>query len=112
MKKLKEQFQTFAGEVEANLNVIKSDVTRTQTDVVRTQSGIQRLIDGSRADGGSTLFRSGALERDRPVFDPRDYKLEVLPATLSLGAWKKWKHELETYLDTIGPSWRGVRLVL
>ena len=42
----------------------------------------------------------------------QDYKLDTLPATLSLGTWKKWKHDLEIYLDTIGPSWRGVKVVL
>ena len=31
---------------------------------------------------------------------------------MSLGVWKKWRHEVEIYVDTIGPSWRGVKLVL
>ena len=93
MKKLKEQLQAFGGEVESNMNVIKNGVISTQGEVACTQSGIQGLIDGARSDGGSTLFRSGAQERGRPVFDPRDYKLDALAATLSLGAWKKWKHE-------------------
>ena len=26
--------------------------------------------------------------------------------------WKKWRHEVEIFVDTIGPSWRGVKLVL
>ena len=112
MKVLKEQLQKFAGEVEANLTVIKNDVVCTQGEVACTQTGIQGLIDGARSDGGLALFRLGGQERGRPIFDPRDYKLEVLPFTLSLGAWKRWKHELEIYLDTIGPSWRGVKLVL
>ena len=65
-----------------------------------------------KSDGGSTLFRPSGQERDRPVFDPRDYKIETLPASLPLGAWKKWKHELGIYLATFGPSWRGVKLAL
>ena len=31
---------------------------------------------------------------------------------MSLGVWKKWKHEVEIYVDMIGPSWRGVKTVL
>ena len=99
MKVLKEQLQKSAREVEANLNVIKSGVLRTQGEVARTQSGIQSLVDGARSDGGSALFRSGGQEHDRPVFDPRDYKFEALPSAISLGAYQNWKHKLEFYLD-------------
>ena len=51
-------------------------------------------------------------ERDRQVFDPRGYKIESLPSPISLGAWKKWRHEVEIYVDTIGPTWKGVKLFL
>ena len=51
-------------------------------------------------------------ERDRSVFDPRDYKIETIPTQMSLGVWKKWRHEVEIYVDTIGPSWRGIKLVM
>ena len=59
---------------------------------------------------GANFHGVPSAERVRNVFNPRDYKLEALPATLSFGAWKKWKYELEIYLDTIRPSWRGVKL--
>ena len=91
--------------------MVKTRDASTQGEVVRTQSGIQALIEGARSEG-SGPFRPSAQERDRLVFDPSDYKLEALRATLSFGAWKKWKNEHEIYLDTIGPSWRGVELVL
>ena len=51
-------------------------------------------------------------ERDRSVFDRRDYKIETIPTQMSLGVWKKWRHEVEIYVDTIGPSWRGIKLVM
>ena len=46
------------------------------------------------------------------MFDPRDYKIEALPSSITLGVWKKWRHEVEIYIDTIGPTWKGVKLLL
>ena len=76
-----------------------------------TRLGLQTLIAEARASDSSSMSRPNQ-ERDRPVFNPRDYKLDVIPTTMSLGVWKKWRHEVEMYVDTIGPSWRGVKLVL
>ena len=45
------------------------------------------------------------------MFDPRDYKIEVLPTTIALGVWKKWRHEVGIYVDIIGPTWWGVMLI-
>ena len=79
----------------------------------RTQQAITALIDSTKADGSSSVLLSGpGGERDRPVFDPRDYKIEALPTQFALGAWKKWRHEVGMYIDTIGPSWRGIKLLL
>ena len=64
--------------VEANLAGIQQEVTCSQGEVGRTQAGIQTLIDSAKNDGSSSLFRS-SQERDRQLFDPRDYKIEVLP---------------------------------
>ena len=103
MTTLETGIRQVANESRAEMLKTRDDVTRTQSEVIRSQSGIQALIDGARSEG-SGPFLSGAQERDRPVFDPMDYKLEVLPATLSFGAWKKSKHEHGINLDTIGPS--------
>ena len=103
MNALEAGIRGFADDSRAEMTKTRDDVTRTQGEVVRTQSGIQALIEGACSEGVGS-FRPAAHERDRAVFDPRDYKLETLPATLSFGAWKKWKHEFEIYLDTIGPS--------
>ena len=73
-KKLVETLEKFASEV-------KESIPKTQTEVNHTQSAITQLIDTTRADGTSTVLRSGSGgERDRSVFDPRDYKIEFLPS--------------------------------
>ena len=90
---------------------VQRSIQQIQDEVNRTQVGIQCLIEGTRSEGTSSVFRFGQ-ERDRQFVDPRDYKIEVFPAQLSLGVWKTWKHEVEIFTDTIGPSWRGVKLVL
>ena len=75
-----------------------------------TRKNIQQMIaDGRSAEGGPM---KPFQERDRSVFDPRDYNIGTIPTQMSLGVWKKWRHEVEIYVDTIGPSWRGVKLVM
>ena len=92
---------------------VKDSIQKTQTEVNHTQRAITQLIETTRVDGTSSVLRSGfGGERDRAVFDPRDYKIDFLPASFALGVWKKWRHEVEIYIDTIGPSWRGVKLLL
>ena len=59
----------------------------------RTQASIQALNAEAGSSEGSSLARP-AQEKDRPVFDPRDYKIEVIPSQMSSGVWKKWKHEV------------------
>ena len=111
MKELEGKLRLYADGVESNLNSVKDEVGRTQAEILRTQAGIRQLIENARSDGSSGLQRP-SQERDRQVFDPRDYKIEVLPSSLNLGIWKKWRHEVEIYVDTIGPSWKGVKLLL
>ena len=75
-----------------------------------TRLNIQQMIAESRSAEGSPM--KPFQERDQAVFDPRDYKIEVIPTQKSLGIWKRWRHEVEIFVDTIGPSWRGVTFVL
>jgi hypothetical protein len=78
-----ETLENFASEV-------KESIQKTQTEVNHTQHAIHTLIDSTRADGISTVLRSGSGgERDRSVFDPRDYKIDFLPSQSALGVWKK-----------------------
>ena len=63
-------------------------------------------------DGSPGLFRPFQQERDRQIFDPRDYKIESLRGATPLVVFKKWRHEVEICIDTIGPSWNGVRQVI
>ena len=92
---------------------VQESIQKTQAEVNHTQHAITQLIDSTRADGTSTVLRSGSGgERDRSVFDPRDYNIDFLPSLFALGVWKKWRHEVEIYIETIGPSLRGVKLLL
>ena len=69
---------------------VKDSIQKTQTEVNHTQRAITQLIETTRADGTSSVLRSGSGgERDRSVFDPRDYKIDVLPNQFALGVWKK-----------------------
>ena len=56
---------------------------------------------------GSGGFSEPRPENDRNVFDPRDYKLAPLDAKPSLGKWKKWRRDIEAFIDTIGVGWKG-----
>ena len=83
MVQLESKLRVFAEGVESNLGSIQQEVVRTQAEVSRTQAGISNLIETARSEGGSALRPS--QERDRHVFDPRDYKIEALPSSISLG---------------------------
>ena len=45
-------------------------------------------------------------------FDARDYTIPDLHADPSLGVFKKWKHDVEIFIETIGLSWKGVPSIL
>ena len=97
-KLLVKELEGFAAEVQTTIQ-------RTQTEVLQTQHAIQALIDSTKQDGSSPVLRSSAgHERDRPVSDPPDYKIDILPSQFALGIWKKWRHEVEIYIGTIGPA--------
>ena len=46
------------------------------------------------------------------MFDPRDYKLPELAEKASVAALRKWRHEVEVFTETIGPSWAGMASLL
>jgi hypothetical protein len=63
----------------------------------RDQQGPREAGDHGKGGGGP---------RERSLYDPRDYKLADLPNEPSLAAFKKWRHDLELFLETIGTSWK------
>ena len=63
------------------------------------------------ADGADPAFGKGA-PRERMLFDARDYKIPELVSDPSLAVFKKWKHDLALFVETIGPSWKGVPRIL
>jgi len=62
---------------------------------------------GDHGGGGK-----GTGSRERQLFDARDYKIPDLPAAPSMAVFKKWRHDFELFLETIGSSWKGVTAVL
>ena len=62
------------------------------------------------SDGGKGGFASGPRERN--IYDVRDYKIADLEKGASTASFKKWKHDLELFVETIGSSWSGVTSLL
>ena len=60
-----------------------------------TRVSIQQMIAEGRSADGTPM--KPFQERDRPVFDLRNYKIDVIPTQMSLGIWKKWRHEVENF---------------
>jgi hypothetical protein len=56
-------------------------------------------------EGGKSEGKGGA--RERALFDPRDYKIPDLASTPSMAVFKKWRHDFELFIETIGSSWKG-----
>ena len=76
---------------------------------VKDMQVIIAQAQGLGGDGGGGGPRG---PRDRNVFDPRDFKLHDLGEKPQLGPFKKWRHELELFVETIGPTWKGVSALL
>ena len=75
------------------------------------QMKFQLAQDGhGSSDGGKGGSSSGPRERN--IYDVRDYKIADLEKGASTAAFKKWKHDLELFVETIGPSWSGVTSLL
>ena len=70
------------------------------TEISVTRSAVGH---GSGTGGQSSTW----VEKDRNVFDVRDYKLSDLGLKPTTARWKKWRRDLEGFIDTIGPSWKG-----
>ena len=70
-----------------------------------TVSGLQAGV--GNFGGGQGAGAGPAATRDRNVFDPRDYKLADFGPKPTVVRWKKWRRDLEGFVDTIGMSWKG-----
>ena len=97
-------FEQKMADLEAGIHQFADEA---RASIRQIQAGIPAIVAEARSSDGTSSFRP-SQERDRQVFDPRDYKIELGPSHLSLAVWKKWRHEVEIYIVTIGPSWRGV----
>ena len=115
VNKLTTELQTWTTTAEASFTAM---ATAAQERITATQKSIRDMIDSAKSadeqgGGGKGVFQARA-ERDRNIYDPRDYKIESIPdsKSLTLALFKKWRHDVELYIDTIGPSWTGVKAVL
>ena len=70
------------------------------TEILVTRSAVG---SGAGFGGQSTPY----AERDRNVFDVRDYKLTDLGLKPTTARWKEWRRDLEGFIDTIGRPGKG-----
>ena len=86
-------------------------VTNAKSVELYEQMKFQIERDGhGPSEGGKGGFSGGPRERN--IYDVRDYKIADLEKGASTASFKKWKHDLELFVETIGPSWSGVTSLL
>ena len=105
------------GEVETQVHSALEKVTAFERDMYQLNATIDarfgaltatvsNLQTGTGSFGGFGAGKGGG-DRDRNVFDPRDYKIADLGSKPTVVRWKKWRRDLENFVDTIGTTWKG-----
>ena len=102
-------------QTQAQVAQVKLNLQQAQLGFQEVESGLETKVRelsaavASACAGGFGTFQGAAASatRDRNVFDPRDYKLAELGPKPSVARWKKWRRDLEGFVDTIGMSWKG-----
>ena len=103
---------------ENHLGSIPARMTATEaraTEIVSESDRKFRELSGEISVTRSAIGSGGGLggqgsawvEKDRNVFDIRDYKLTDLGAKPTAARWKKWRRDFEQFVDSIGNSWKG-----
>ena len=87
---------------EESTQAYESLVEHAKAAFAENRRELQEIYRRVSESGPST----GGTTRERNVFDPRDYKLPELAEKASVAALRKWRHEVEVFTETIGPSWR------
>ena len=105
----------FVAEREANINATMEDKLngadqRLRVNMVSLMATARAELGTSTGGGPSGSYGGGP--RDRSAFDARDYKIHDLEASPSLAAVRKWRHDVELFVDTLGSSWLGVSSML
>ena len=94
------EFHALYAKCEASFDQNTKQATARVLEIQRqVQDLVSRTFQGGDGDGGKG--GGGHQPRDRQLFDPRDYKIQDLAASPSLAAFKKWRAEVELFLDTI-----------
>ena len=105
------------GQVEAQVHAAQEKVNAFERDMyqlntsldarfVTLSAAVNNLQAGTGNFGGFGTGKGGG-DRDRNVFDSRDYKLSELGPKPTVVRWKKWRRDLESFVDTIGTTWKG-----
>ena len=99
------------------LDSVPARVTATEARATELAATFDQRC-GELADALSALQASGSTgcsgftsappaPKDRNVFDMHDYEIAELGSKPAAARWKKWRRVLESFVDTIGNSWRG-----
>ena len=103
---LEEKQKEVDQKMEHAMSILASESRRFYDEALQRAVGQQHFGGEGQGKGG------GGGPRERALFDARDYKIADLPNEPSLAAFKKWRHDLELFLETIGVSWKGVTAVM
>ena len=94
--KLTEQFATCQGQLNTIINEAKSDMAD--------------LAVGTGGDSGGHGGHEGGA-RGRGLVDPKEIKIDKMGTSMNLEEFRKWKHDVMKFVDSI-PKWqRGGRLL-
>ena len=90
--------------VSGRVNTVEVSYVELESNVDRRLRELTEGVAGFQAVGASSftgLASAPQTQRDRNVFDPRDYKLADLGVKPSMAWWKKLRRDLEGFIDTI-----------
>ena len=111
-----------AGEVEAQVQTFDARVQVFERDMYQLNQSLESKLGALNATvsglqagvgnfgGGQGAGAGPAATRDRNVFDPRDYKLADFGPKPTVVRWKKWRRDLEVFVDTTTRSARAGRV--
>ena len=129
------QMQESGAKVEARDAAVAASLIASQESITQYATSIQARVDsiiestrlefaGVRGTMEAAILArvreeagaySGSAPRaehgTRGIVDSRDFKLDSIPKDVSTGAFKKWRHDAENYLQAFA-KWKNASLIL